>query len=191
MRGGVGEGRHEHGAQQMGQPPATAVPEGARFLVPRVHADLHGGGGAHHGAAGRAGAVEVDLHRVVARAGQQPAQGQTRIAAGPVQDQAPGPQGGPYGGEIGLQAVQAAGEGAGGGRAELELAAGLDAEPGIQGQGAGRVVRGGQPVGRQYPTGPLRVQYEPFELGTEGAGRAGLETDAVDQVLGGGLAQRS
>lgn len=107
-----------------------------------------------------------------------------------MQDQALGSQGGPYGREIGLQAVQTAGEGGGGSRAELELTAGLDAEPGIQGQGAGRIVRGAEPLGRKYSTRPLRVQYEPFELGAEGAGRAGLETDAVDQILGGGLAQR-
>ncbi len=190
VRRGVGEGRHEHGAQQMGQPPAPAVPQRARLLVPGVHADLHGGGGAHHGASGRAVPVEAGLHRVVARAGQQPAQRAARIQAGAAQDQALGEQYGSHGGQIGLKAVHAAGEGGGGGRAELQLAAGFDAEAGVQGQGAGGVVRGGQPLGRQWIAGPLGVQDEPFELGTEDAGRSCLETDAVDQLLGSGFGDR-
>lgn len=107
-----------------------------------------------------------------------------------VQDQALGEQGGPYGGEVVLQAVHAAAEGGGGGRAELQLAAGFHGHPGMQGKGAGGGVRGAQPLGGQGLTGPFRVQDQPFELGSEEAGRAGLETDAVDQVLGLGLGDR-
>ncbi|CAM5647214.1 hypothetical protein SVIOM74S_10230 [Streptomyces violarus] len=57
----------------VGQPPASHVTEGPRLLVSGVHAHLHGGRGAHHGAAGGAGAVEAGLHGVVARFAQEPA----------------------------------------------------------------------------------------------------------------------
>ncbi len=174
----------------MCEAPAPSVAEHTRLLVAGVHTDLHGGGGAHHGAPGRAGAVEVGLHRVVARAVQQSAVRAAGIAAEAAQDQSLRQQGGAYGAEVGLQAVQALREGGGGLGAEFQLAARFDGQPGVQGQCAGGGVRGPQPFGGQSLSGALGVQDDPFELGAYEAGRAGLETDPVDQVLRLGLTDR-
>ncbi len=57
----------------MGQPPAPHQAEGPGLLVAGVQAHLHGGGGAHHGAAGGTCAVQAALHGVVARFAQEPA----------------------------------------------------------------------------------------------------------------------
>ncbi len=190
VRGGVGEGGHQDRAQQVREAPAPAVAEHARLLVPGVHAHLHRGGGAHHGAAGRAGTVEVGLHRVVARAVQQPVVREAGVAAESVQDQSLLAQCGTDGGEVVLEPVHAAGEGGGGGRAEFELTARFDGHPGVQGQCAGRGVRRPEPLGGHAQSGPLGVQDQPFEFGTDQAGRAGLETDPVDQVLRLRLADR-
>ena len=171
----------------MREPPAPPVPERARLLVPGVQADLDGGGGAHHGAALGARAVEVGLHGVVARVmeeagGRVPgflaeaAEGQVRLA-----------QYRAYGVEVGGDGPHALHQGGGGSGAELQLTTRFDGERRTQGQ----VPQGG--VGRfetfwwYGESRGTRLVDEPFEFHTEESGRAGLEADAADQRLHFGL----
>ncbi len=131
----------------MGQPPPAHVPQRPRLLVPRVHAHLHGGGGAHHEAAAGTGAVQTGLHGVVARLPQVAARRLPGIVTETDEDEAVLAQYGADGVEIGGDRADALRQGGGGERTQLQLAAGLDGQRRPQGHAPQRGVQRVEPFG--------------------------------------------
>ncbi len=189
---GVGERGDQDRADPVRQCPPLAVAGDAVRVVAAVEVDLDGGGGPHHHPAPRAPCVEVLLHRPVARVVQQPRRVPVRVepAAGEFQ---PGagervPQrlqvrgGGPY----------AVGEGGGGPGAELDLTARLQGQPGPVRQSAGGLhgrESGVEPGGRDRTGAVGAVVHQPLQFDADAAGRAGLEADTAEVLLGLGLRQ--
>ncbi len=183
----IRERGHQDRAQQVRQPPAPSVAERAGLLVARVHADLHGGGAAHHGPPGRTAPVEVGLHGVVARLAQQAARRVPGVLAVSGERDPEVAQRGPGEREVMGGVRHAGGEGFGGQRAELQLTAGLEGERRSQRQGAGPGGGRSHPGRRHGTERIVQVVQEPFEFDPDPARWPGLEADAVHEILGLGL----
>ncbi len=145
--GGVGEHGDQDRAQLVRQPPAPHMAEGSGLLVAGVHAHLHGGGGAHHGAAGGAGTVETGLHGVVARFAQKAAGSLPGVVTEAHEGQSVPAQHRADGVQVGGDGGDALHQGGGGRRAQLQLAAGLNGERRPQGHGAQSGVGRFEPFG--------------------------------------------
>ena len=94
---GMGERRHQHWSDGVGEVPAGGGP-GRR---PGLDIDLDGGRGAHHRAAGEPLGVEEGLHGGVAGLVEDPLRPPERVEAPGHRLDADGPQGDRDGGEVG------------------------------------------------------------------------------------------
>ena len=173
----------------VGQPPAPPQAERPGLLVTGVQAHLHGGGGAHHGAAGGARAVQARLHGVVARLTQETAGFVPRIVAEADEAEAAFAQNRADGVEVGGDGGDDVRQGGRGGRAQLQLAAGFHGERRPQGHGPQCGVGRFESFGCDGELRCAQFVDEPFHLDAEAAWRAGLEADAADESLDLGFGQ--